>query len=282
MKHILTLAAAVAVAHTSTAAFFADQVISYTPGTGVGSYTDPSTALGAPDPIVSPGTTYSHVLDPFNAHWEPSQITRIGAGGQLTLRLSNFVTIDRTQGVFEIGVWEYIFLNDVSWPNGQAGETAVATGASSAIVDVSEDGVNWFSLNNNQPILFTLPGNYFTNAGATDSEAPASPQFADFGKPFTGSVSDFNGKNYSQIIATLDGSAGGTWLNLDDAPFAQVGYIRFRDVPQLPEVSGTETLEIDAVAINTSLAGAAVPEPGSGLLALLGAGVIGTFRRRRP
>lgn len=279
MKHILTLAAAVAVAHTSTAAYFADEVISYTPGTGAGAHTDPSTVLGAPDPVVSPGTPWARVLNPFSPHWDTSQIVRIGAGGQLTLKLSNFVTIDRGPGVFEIGVWEGVFLYDTSYPNGQAGDPAVAVGAGSAVVDVSEDGVHWFSLNNSQPILFELPGNYFTNSQSNDPEAPASPQFADFGKPFTGSVSDFDGKNYSQILATLDGSAGGTWLNLDDAPFERVGYIRFRDVPQ---VSGTETLELDAVAINTSLAGAPVPEPSSGILALIGIAVIGAFRRKRP
>ncbi|MHA3771095.1 PEP-CTERM sorting domain-containing protein [Verrucomicrobiota bacterium sgz303538] len=277
MKYLLTLTAAVAVAHTSTAAYFADQVLSYTPGSGVTSLNQAQAALGAPSPIVGAGSGFDSVYSPFNPHYEASDIVAIGAGGQLTLQLSHFVTIDRTPGVFEIGVWENVFFSGLDWPSGggKTGNPVNVTGADSAVVEVSQDGVNWYSLNGGAPILFTLPGNYYTNAGPFDSAAPASPQLADFGKPFTGSLSDFDNKSYSEILTVLNGSAGGTWLNLDSAPLQQVGFVRFSGV------AAGQNLEVDAVAINTSLAGSAVPEPSAGVLAMMGIGMIGALRRKR-
>lgn len=255
------------------AAIFASQVVDYAPGspTDVGAYTNPNAALGAPDAVNSAG-----VFSPFNPNFSTSSLARIGQGGHLTLQLANFVTIDRTAGVPEIGVWENVGLVSTTFPDAHTQSTATVFGADSAIVEVSADDVNWYALNNGNPILFTLPGNYYTNAGAFDSTAPANPQFADFGKPFTGSLSDFDNKDYSQILATLNGSAGGTWLDLDSVPLSQVGFIRFSG-----ETAGN-TLEIDAVSINSTLVATAVPEPAS-LAFLGGCGLffLGLCRQRR-
>ncbi len=270
----LTLAAFSSAATLANAAFFADAVVEYTPGTGVGSYTNSSTALGEPSPIVGAADGFPNVFSPFSPHYETTDLVAIGTGGHLTLRLSHFVTIDRNPGVRELGIWENVGLID-SVGNGTATNPATTFGADSAVVEVSPDNVTWFALNNGSPILFNLPGNYYKNAGPYDASAPASPQFADFGKPFTGTLSSFDGENYSQVLATLNGSAGGTWLDLDSSPFSQVGYVRFSGV------AANQTLEVDAVSINTSLAGAAVPEPASlGLLAMGFAACFGMKRHR--
>jgi hypothetical protein len=258
----------------SHAEFFAAEVLQYLPGTGVGSFTNPGAALGKPDPITGLGSGFDNVLSPFSPHYETNQLARIGEGGLLTLQLSNFVLIDRTPGVLELGIWTNVALVDTAFPSGTAANPASTFGADSTIVEVSPDNISWFSLNGGNPILFDLPGNYFLNAGPFDSTAPASPQFADFGKPFSGVLSDFDGLAYPQILDRLDGSAGGTWLDLDSLPVEvqQIGYVRFSGVAE------GFTFELDAVAINRDLAGATVPEPSAAVTLLAGLAFAG-FRR---
>jgi hypothetical protein len=250
----------------SAAEYFADQVISYTPGDGVGSYTDPTAALGKPGDQIGTGT-----FNPFVANFAATQLARVGFGGELTLRLSHHVSVNLTPGVREIGVWENVALIAAS---GGVGNPAAAFGQDSAVVSVSADGTNWFSLNAGQPILFTLPGNYYANATAANDAPPASPVLADFGQPFAGSLADFNGESFAEVLATLGGSAGGTWLDLDETGLNEVGYIRFSGV-----ASG-QTLELNAVSINRSLAGAPVPEPGTSLLLAIGTALSAGRRRR--
>ncbi len=269
LLHALLVCASLASAgHLHAAEYFADQVVSYVPGTGVGAYTDPTAALGKPGGNIGTGT-----FNAFSPNFATTELARIGFGGELTLRLSNYVTVNYTPGVREIGIWENVGLVAAT---GGATNPATVFGADSAVVSVSADGVNWFSLNSGQPILFTLPGNYYANATATNDPPPANPVLADFGQPFTGSLSDFDGKSFSDILTALNGSAGGTWLDLDETGLSQVGYIRFDGV-----ASG-QTLEINGVGINGTLAGAAVPEPSAvHFLCLCASGIAGFYRLRR-
>lgn len=244
------------------AEYFADQVLGYTPGAGVGAYTDPNSALGKPGGNIGAGT-----FNPFNPNFATTELARIGFGGEITLRLSNYVQV--MPGVREIGIWENVGLVA---SGGGAQNPATTFGLDSAVVSVSEDGVHWFSLNNGNPIVFDLPGNYYANATAVNAPPPASPVFADFGLPFTGTLADFNGQSFAGVLATFGGSAGGTWLDLDETGLSQVGYIRFNGVAE------GQTLEINGVSINSSLAGAAVPEPRT--LGLLALGITALLRRR--
>jgi MYXO-CTERM domain-containing protein len=111
---------------------------------------------------------------------------------------------------------------------------------------------------------------------------PANPQVADFGKPFTpaGGLAAFDGLDWNGVLGVLNGSGGGTWLDLSAAGLPQVGYIRL-SVP----VSGTgANFEVDAVVIANGKVGPAigggstVPEPAIGLIAL--AGIVLARRRR--
>ena len=254
---------------------FANAVVDYTPGTLVDSYNSPNSALGQPAPIVGADSGFPNVLSPFSPHYETTDLVGIGAGGQLTLQLQNYVKVQ--SGGFEIGVWSNVGLDDINYPSGTTDTTAsTLSPPSSAVVSVSADGTHWVTLNGGNPITFSVPGNYYTNAGPYDAAAPANPQFANFGQPFTGSLSSFNNEDYAQVLATLNGSAGGTWLDLDGTGLSQVGYIRFNGV-----ASGDE-LHLNGVGINSSLAGAqVVPEPASAGLLVLGAMCALGWRRNR-
>jgi hypothetical protein len=245
------------------AEYFADQVLGYTQGAGVGAYTNPNSALGKPGGNIGPGT-----FNPFNPNFATTELARIGFGGELTLRLSHYVQV--MPGILEIGIWENVGL--VAGGGGGAQNPATVFGLDSAVVSVSEDGVTWFSLNNGNPIVFDLPGNYYANATAINAPPPTSPVLADFGLPFTGVLPDFNGQSFAGVLGTFGGSAGGTWLDLDETGLSQVGYIRFNGVAE------GQTLEINGVGINGNLAGAAVPEPRA--LALIALGITIILRRR--
>ena len=250
------------------AEYFADQVVSYTPGADVTSYNQSAAALGKPGGNVGSGT-----FNPFVPNFATTELVQVGFGGELTLRLSNYVTVNYTPGVREIGVWENVGLTA---SGGSAKNPAEVFGADGAVVSVSADGTNWFALNSGQPILFTLPGNYYVNATGINNAPPASPVLADFGQPFTGTLADFNGKSFADTIATLGGSGGGTWLDIDEAGLSQVGYVRFSGV-----TSG-QTLEVNGVGINSSLAGALVPEPSTLVLTMaLGLLFLGLRRNRK-
>src|SRR5262245_48448116 len=75
-----------------THAQFADSVASYTSGSGVLSgYTSPSSILGAPTTYIGYQNT-----DPFDPPFLSSDILGVGAGGSLTLHLSQPVSNDPT------------------------------------------------------------------------------------------------------------------------------------------------------------------------------------------
>ena len=266
------------------AASFAASVVDYTPGTLVNSEWDNSqpfnnsnAVLGKPKDIVAGIPVFSmsdSVLSPFSPHYEVDSLTGVGYGGQLTLQLQNYVTV--SSGAFEIGVWTDIGIADSSYPNGTAGSPASTfSSPSGVVVSVSADGVHWVALNGGNPMTFSNPGNYYLNAGPYDTTVPASPVLADFGKPFTGTLASFSGETYSQVLSTLNGSAGGTWLDLDSTGLSEVGYIRFNGV-----ASGGE-IDLNAVSINSSLAGATVPEPGTVGMLVLGAAFAFGIKRRR-
>ena len=71
---------------------------------------------------------------------------------------------------------------------------------------------------------------------------------ADFSRPFAGTLSDFNGLTYPQILQLLGGSGGGNWLDVTRTGLSSVEYVRF-DVP----AGAGDRLVLDAVT--------AVPEP---------------------
>ncbi len=276
------LLSATAVPRASAQAIgYASGVVDYTAGAGISAtYTNAGSALGKPG--VSPGG--SGTLNPFVPNYTGPELTGIGMGGQLTLALSNFVTVGPA-GAREIGVFGNVGIVAASSSPPTAGNPAAVFGLRSVLISVSADGTNFVPLNGGALITSTLPANYYTNPDTTNYNAapPANPTFADFGKPFTGLLADFNGETYAQALTTLNGSAGGTWLDLSSTGLPQVGYIRFSE-PTTGGVNGG-VFYLNGVSSNENLIGSVVPEPGAAavLLVIGGALALGwKLRRGRP
>jgi hypothetical protein len=242
------------VAIFSSGAFALDtavSVASYMPGDFTNSpqfkpYQTASTATG---PLA--GDTTFGGLTPFNPPFDPSQITGIGAGGELTLQMASPVpTSGKTLGVFSNAG-----LNDASSDgSGVAGSPAQTLDEAfgetdpQASVAVSQDGKMFFNLNGGNPISFLNPTNYYLDESIANFSEPLGTQIADQSKPFTGSLSDFNGLDFDQIKTLLAGSAGGTWLDLSGVPLSSINFVQFT-VP----VGATFGMAVDSVS--------AVPEP---------------------
>jgi hypothetical protein len=263
VSSILFAAIAVVTAATTVparaAAIFASSYTSYTPGSVSASYQDPASALGKPNPVSG-----LYALTPFNGAFQPSDLTGIGPGGSLTLKLSDPVTVGPGR---ELGIHAGVNLADASVPNGQNRNPASTFNFRAADVAVSADGTNWVDLGS---FTFDLPTNFYdqgvTTPGAQTSVG-ADAHEADFGKPFDGTLHDFDGKNWAGTLGVLDGSAGGKWLDVTPDQIAQFQYVRF-------SVGAGQIMFLDAVA--------AVPEPaGIGVVGVFAAGLLLAGRRRR-
>lgn len=232
-------------------------VVSYNAGSLSGDYAGPGSSWTSGPAIGLPASTEggifgdTSVITPFNAQYNPVNLVGIsGAGGVIEFQLSQPIA---TNG-FTLGVHVGAGLNDSSYPTGVNGPVASTyTNPRQATVLVSQDGTpnSWKSLGD---LTFNNPTNIY--ADASDPYAsPAGSVSANFAQPFTGTVASFNNENFSQVLATLNGSGGGTWLDLSGTGLSQVNYVEFEtDADQLPDEAG-EMMYVNAIT------GIAVPEP---------------------
>lgn len=269
MSHIKQLSAALcaillaAACTQEAAAQYASSVISFSPGTGpTPGFSNPAAALGSPERMTGEGV-YPGAVTPFNAPWGADELVSIGADGHITLKFSNYV-LPRSGP--EIGVFEnagFVF----NFENG--GTTAGPTTFSEdpAIVEVSADGLSWISLGST---MFNIPSNGYLDA--SDAFATTGSVPSDFRQPFTGSLSDFDNKTWPEVLDVLDGSGGGTWLDISATGLPRVGYIRF-------SVS-SGNFELEAVSIANGAMGGVVPEPTAAALSVMGMLLTALGRRR--
>lgn len=240
----------------------ADQVIDYSAGTIKSSYwgdpyTNPGAALGlpqltqnVPDEFDAGGNQIAFAdnsaITPFNASFNPQNVVAVSDGGSLTLHLGSPVVIGPGAA---LGVHAAVGLNDASYPNGLNHDPAQTyTDPRVADLLVSADGMHWTDLGTH---TFDVPTNIYTDAADPYGGHPGS-QLADFSKPFAGNLHSFDGQTWGQTLATLDGSAGGTWIGLSGVALADVNYVRF-------STSTGQTAYVDAVVGDS-----AVPEPATG------------------
>jgi hypothetical protein len=271
-----------ALAQTASAALFAGNATNYVQGTiysdNMGTintydmgFNDP-TVVG--DPTAGPFAGLTdfdfppvEVISPFDPPSDGDQAVAIGIGGHITLTFPQPINV--IPGGM-IGVFTTSGIGDSSYPNGVAGSTAANFEQQSAIVKVSLNGQKWYSLG---LINFNNPENYFTNADSPyETSFPDNAHMADFGQPFNGTLSDFNGLDYADMLTLLDGSAGGTWLDLSSTGLSQVQYIQFCEPAD--DVAMTSFVGISAI----SAADASLPEPASLFLMLIPGALL--LRRR--
>jgi hypothetical protein len=265
MKRIFGLMMLIALSADIAQAQYANRVISYDPGTtpSPGGYINSSVALGSPQRIAGESTPWGSDVTVFNGPFANDEIVSIGEGGHITLQLSNFVLPDPSGP--EIGVFENIFLVDSTFDN-IVDFPVIPTGADSAAVAVSEDGISWVTLGS---FFFDIP---------TQGTLPS-----DFQKPFTGTLNEFANLPLDHatdfdVLDLLEGSAGGNWLDISGTGLSKVGYIRF-SVADDQNAATSLNFELDAVSISDSAMGGVVPEPSS--FALIGIAFACSIMRRR-
>jgi hypothetical protein len=224
-------------------------VQSFTQGTvgfadGVSTYGNASTALGQPNRIAGTSIGFPGPVTPFNPPFEQSEMVAVGVGGQLTVELPSLVSVGGG-GVLRLGIFHSAGLNDPTF-SGQAEATARTFAGQeygadrTAIVEIADTLGNFQSLGR---VLFTQPTQGYENQ--TDPYTfPVSPSNADFNEPFNGNLASYDGLNQAQISALLQGSAGGTWLDVPAPIAALLTGIRYVRVSEARwQVIGTGALE---------------------------------------
>jgi hypothetical protein len=268
-----------AVAGAANADPWADHVVNYDPGAGVGvdwptsvPFTNPLTALGSPTRVTSPhpvGT--GGAVTPLNAPFRADEIVSIGRGGVLEVRFDEPVT-DHAANPFGIDLLIFgnaffagsFFNPDFSFnPAG----TAAGVAAEGGVIEVSADGVNYFDVSGAADGLY--PTNGF--ADLTDPFAPAAGAVpSNFTLPVNPTF-DPVGKTYAEILAGYNGSGGGFGVDLAPTGLASISFVRITTpagAPFVPEIDGFADV-------------AAVPEPAAGSAFLAAAVLIAWQTRKR-
>jgi hypothetical protein len=252
-------------------------VADYQPGTGYATdwatgavYTNPAAALGEPsrqtvDPDPAFGGTFS--VDPFSPPYLRSQLVSIGQGGSLTLEFAAPVRNDpaHAYGVDFIlfGSASFIITNGDYTGGGITDGTLFGNATTGTRVAVSSDGVKFFELASSLAPVFDA---YLPTDGAGDFFKAANPAL---------NAASFDGKGLQGIRQLYAGSAGGTGYDLDWARDSQGNPVNLDSARFVRFSVDSGHAEIDAVA--------AVPEPGTRSLLVLGAAVAaaGLMRRKR-
>jgi hypothetical protein len=209
---------------------FAGSVVAYDPGTGFAAgFTNASAALGAP--ASGGGVT------PFAPPFSKSQIVSIGAGGEITLQLASPWTHDSAHAY---GLDLNIFANQFFVSSG-GDVSGLFFHAASALVQVSQDGATWFTLN---PALAPQVGQLFPTDGNGNPTIPVDPSLT---------LSSFTGQNLAGIRTLYNGSAGGTAYSFAWAQDANSNSVSLPSVDLIRLEVASGVVDLDAIST--------VPEP---------------------
>ena len=292
---VLTVAATAAAAVTPAVASTATTVFASSVATSSGTVSNAAGAVGSF--ATSEG---GYAIDPFYPPYpqtsNPAVLATVGGGSttsasSLTLKFAQPFAVGTSS---YLGVYSSVGLINTQTTPGDQPQAATGTTPgqlelstpSEAIVSVSADGTHFVALNGGSPIAFDIPTNAYTTVDDTVVSSGGytfvSPQPAASGQtpvlasptPFFGSLSSFSGETESQILSQLNGTAGGTWINVSGAGLSSIQFVEFT-------VPAGDTALINAAALNGP-ASTAVPEPGAAaLLCLAPAGWLLRHRKWR-
>jgi len=212
---------------------FASSVINYAAGTGAASgYTNPAAALGAPSSGAS--------VTPFSPAYSKAQLVSIGTNGSLTLRFDQPI-INNPSDPFGLDflIFGNTFFSITNNNYSGGGITSGAIGGNNTgatTVDVSPDGVNWYTLD---PELAPTADNIYPTDGLGNPHVPVNPSLT---------AADFGGLGLAGIRTLYNGSAGGTgydlaWAQDTNGNYVDVPIVRYVRINVLANKS-----EIDAVS----------------------------------
>lgn len=261
----LAALALMSAAATASASPWARTVLSYDPGTTGPSnagYTVAANALEGITPNNAFGTN-----TPFNPEFNfgtNQHITRIGAGGQITLGFTTDITNNPAHdfGTDLILFGDLGFL-DTSFPDGQLGSPAgFFNTRARPIVEVSADGVSWLAATVTSQVW--LPTRFFIDGGpqSAGTIAANAQQAID---PTIG-LDDLAGLSFAQLQSVYGTSAGGLGVDIATTGLAAARFVRIS-----VDTASTSWVGLDAVI--------AVPAPAASVLAA--AGLLVVARRRR-
>lgn len=228
---------------------YADQVIGYTPGTGINtSYENTGAALGAP---LSSATL---TAPPFAT----SDIVGVGNGGQLTLAFNT--PIPNNPAGHAGGMDFTIFGNEFF---------TLSSSAISGVFDHTGLTV-WVSADNITYYQLAAPygaDDYYPTQGSGDPSLPVNPAFT---------LSTFLGQTTTQALSLYNGSAGGASYSISWAEDAGGQPVNLPSISYI-QIQGTSGFGyVDAVSRVQD-----VPEPVAGGLWLAGLGLVLSRRRDR-
>jgi hypothetical protein len=217
---------------------FADEVISYIPGTGQNtSFENSSSALGAPT------SSASITAPPFSN----TQIVGIGNGGELTVEFNTPILDDPAD---HAGGMDFTIFGNEFFTLGSSGISGIFdhTGLT---VWVSQDNVTYYELDSS-----VGADDLFPSEGSGDPGLPVNPTFT---------LNSFIGMSTSQALSLYDGSAGGASYSISSAEDASGDPVDLSSISYVRIEGSGGFGYVDAIARVES-----VPEPGTYALAICG------------
>jgi len=236
---------------------WADRVVEYTPGTGVGSnYDNPAAALGSPTRV----NFFGDSVTPFNSAYWSTDVVTVGRGGSLTVAFDEAVT-DDAGNLFGIDL--LIFGNQFFTTDSDGRVSGLFSEGGTIEL---YDGVRWVMVPG-----ATAEGGFPTLGflGIADlafgGDTGTGP--TDFTKPVDPSLNPI-GLTREQLALAYGGSGGGLGIDIGALGLSQVTMVRISnalDAPGTPEIDGFADVS-------------AVPAPGT---LMFGMSALVVIRRRR-